>query len=261
MKTISVFWFVVWIIIAFAFAGALQQAYAFDYYQTMGTYFSGSPTTCIMLPDPEFESRTSAIHNATNSAIDEWQYKLQNATAGNWNIYRQVFDYEDHWDKTNYNYPQCQVFVNYIGETDSYLSQHGILGRASADVKNNYYWLEIQTQIIHRSISISIGTNWNTSDSGIKTEEKSIPITDIENIIKHEYGHALGLEHFYCTDDRDDCSDDSIMYPHLDIFQNNTKTITERDINMLIRMYGNDGFGFPHPDIPEYCLVLKDKTC
>ena len=51
------------------------------------------------------------------------------------------------------------------------------------------------------------------------------------------------------------------MYPKLEIFQNNTKTITERDINMLIRMYGNDGFGFPHPNIPEYCLVLKDKTC
>ena len=35
MKTIFVFWFVVWVIVAFAFAGALQQAYAFDYYQTM----------------------------------------------------------------------------------------------------------------------------------------------------------------------------------------------------------------------------------
>ena len=261
MKFMIVLWFTVWVVVAFALMGLFPNVYAFDYYQTMGTYFSHSPTTCIMLPDPEFEPRTSAIHNATNSAIDEWQYKLQNSTAGNWQIYRQVFDYEDHWDKTNYNYPQCQVFVNYIGETDSYLSKHGILGRASADVKNNYYWLEIQTQIIHRSISISIGTNWNTSESGIKTEEKAIPIPDIENIIKHEYGHALGLEHFYCTDDRDDCSDDSIMYPHLDIFQNNTKTITERDINMIIRLYGNDGFGFPHPNIPNYCLVLEDKTC
>ena len=51
------------------------------------------------------------------------------------------------------------------------------------------------------------------------------------------------------------------MYSKIDTFTNSTKPITERDINMIIKIYGKDGFGSPHPDIPIACIVNEHKTC
>ena len=30
---------------------------------------------------------------------------------------------------------------------------------------------------------------------------------------------------------------------------------------MVVRMYGIDGFGSPHPDIPTTCVVSETQTC
>jgi hypothetical protein len=34
------------------------------------------------------------------------------------------------------------------------MAQHGILGTAEANIDKGYYWLEIQTQVVKRSIQI-----------------------------------------------------------------------------------------------------------
>jgi len=260
MRFVVILWAVVWVLIAFAFMGLFSDAFAWDYFKTMGTQYNINPKVCIMLPDPKVESRVVAIQNATTNALDEWETKLKEHTDGNWTIYRQVYEWKDHGHLTTDDF-DCGAFVNYSGQVDSYMAQHGVLGTATVDIDKGYYWLEIQTQVIKRSIQIHLGATFNESSSGMKSVEAELPLTDIENIIKHEFGHALGLEHFYCNDKRNNCIDDSIMYAKLDTFTNSTKPITQRDINMVVRMYGIDGFGTPHPDIPIACIVNEDKTC
>jgi predicted Zn-dependent protease len=260
MKFIIVLWAVVWVLIAFAFMGLFADAYAWDYYKTMGTQYNINPKVCIMLPNPDVESRVIEIQNATTNALDEWQTKLKDHTDGNWTIYREIYEWQDHGHLTTDDF-DCGAFVNYSGQVDSYMAQHGVLGTAEANIDKGYYWLEIQTQVVKRSIQIVLGGSLDNSTSGVVSEPKPLPLIDIENIIKHEFGHALGLEHFYCNDNRSNCIDDSIMYGKLNTFTNSTKSITERDLNMVVRMYGIDGFGSPHPDIPIACIVNEEKTC
>lgn len=261
MAFVIVLWITIWVIIAFAFMGLFTSAYAWDYYKTMQTQYIINPNVCMMLPDPEVEHRIIQLENATNNALNEWQFKLHNATGGNWEIYRTAYEWEEHKDLLTSDFPDCSAFVNYSGQPDSYMANHGILGIATVNLEQGYYWLEIQTQLVKRTIAITLGSSFNESSSGVVSEPKLLSISDIENIIKHEFGHALGLEHFYCNDNREDCIDDSIMYPKLNTFSNSTKSITDRDINMIIKLYGIEGFGSPHYDSPLTCIVSETKTC
>ena len=261
MKFVIILWITLWVVVAFSFMGLFASAYAWDYFKTLQTQFIVNPKVCMMLPDPEIEPRIEQLQNATNNALDEWQTKLENKVDGNWTIYREAYVWEDHKDLTTDDFQHCGAFVNYSGQVDSFMAQHGILGTATTNLDKGYYWLEIQTQVVKRTIQIQLGATFNESTSGVKSVEAELPLTDIENIIKHEFGHALGLEHFYCNDKRNNCINDSIMYAKLDTFTNSTKPITERDINMVVRMYGIDGFGSPHPNIPIACIVNEHKTC
>jgi len=260
MKFVLILWIAVWVMIIFSIVG-LFNAYAWDYYKTMGTQFTINPKVCMMLPDPEIESRTIQLQNATNNALDEWQTKLQNNVDGNWTIYREAYEWEYHKDLITDDFPTCSAFVNYSGQLDNYMATHGVLGIATVNLDKGYYWLEIQTQVIKRTIQIHLGATLAESSSGVKSVEAELPLNDIENIIKHEFGHALGLEHFYCNDKRNDCIDDSIMYAKLDTFTNSTKSVMQRDINMIVKLYGINGFGTPHPNIPRTCVVSATQTC
>jgi hypothetical protein len=44
------------------------------------------------------------------------------------------------------------------------------------------------------------------------------------------------------------------MYHSLEIWKNTTKSVQHEDIQMLIKIYGEDGFGYPRPSwIPNQC--------
>ena len=170
MKFIIVLWAVVWVLIAFAFMGLFSDAFAWDYFKTMGTQYNINPEVCIMLPDPEVESRVVEIQNATTNALDEWETKLKDHTDGNWTIYREIYEWKDHGHLTTDDF-DCGAFVNYSGQLDSYMAQHGVLGTATIDIDKGYYWLEIQTQVIKRTIQIYLGATFNESTSDVKSVE------------------------------------------------------------------------------------------
>ena len=231
----------------------IQSAFAFDYYKMMGTMFKGSPTYCIMLPNPELEPRYEYLDVITKSALLEWELKLEQKTGVSWNMYNQTYAYDQHKNRKTTDFQQCDVFINFIPEPN----KHGILGTASANLDGGYYWLEIQTQITHRELVITIGGNWDDRVSNLVVDA-DVPLGDIRNTVLHEVGHSLGLEHYYCEPYEPECIDKSVMYGNIATFKGIIKPVTERDINMIVRMYGDDGFYGYWNTVNNICLVTHN---
>ena len=78
MKFVIILWFAMWVLVAFAIMGLFPNAFAWDYFKTLGTQFTINPKACMMLPNPDIEPRIEQLQNATNNALDEWQTKLEN---------------------------------------------------------------------------------------------------------------------------------------------------------------------------------------
>ena len=52
------------------------------------------------------------------------------------------------------------------------------------------------------------------------------------------------------------------MYHQIDVFSDEIKPVTEKDINMVIRIYGEDGFGLKEPRyIPRICEISNQNFC
>ena len=111
---------------------------------------------------------------------------------------------------------------------------------------------------VERKVAISLGESVNESTISVNTEWKEIPESDIRNIVLHEFGHGLGLEHYYVTSNcmEVECDYSPIMYSSIDVFEGQVKNVTDKDISMLERIYGADGFGGMKPKwIPRTCDV------
>ena len=228
----------------------LPNAYSFEYFKTMGTMYGVYPTYCIMEPNPETEPRYQFLTEIAKNTIDEWNTKLSETTDGNWNMYYQSYAYDQHKDRSTDDYKQCAGFINFTAEP----TNDGVLGTASANLEKGYYWINVQTQISSQKITINIGGDW---EDRVKTIiiEGDIPLNDIRNVLLHEIGHSLGIEHYYCEPMTENCSEKSVMYPMMEIMTNEIKTVKDVDIDMVIRIYGSDGFLGWHNSVNEICLV------
>jgi len=253
-----VIWVMVWLVVGITF-GFLTNAYG-DYYRTIGVYHADNPVVCIMYPDPKVDSRTDMIVEVTHSAINEWQTKIVNATGGNWNMTVTDHNWIEHRYADVDDYRECSIFITY-----PYGNDGESVGRATWDFSrsvHNYYWLEIDLNTTERKIAIHFGEDGGTVSSNMKWMQ--IPESDIRNTVLHEFGHGLGLEHYYITTDcrTEECDFSPIMYSKIDVFENEVKYVTEKDLNMLIRIYGEDGFGYPKPVvIPRHCEIIDTEFC
>ena len=71
-------------------------------------------------------------------------------------------------------------------------------------------------------------------------------------------GHGFGIEHFYVTSNcmEVECDYSPIMYHSIKVFEGQIKNVTDKDVNMLVRIYGEDGFGGMTPKwIPRTCDI------
>jgi len=252
------FWIVAWLIVGIAFFGFLTNAYG-DYFRTIGVYHADNPLVCIMNPDPEKEN-VKMIWEQTNSAINEWQNKLINATNGNWEMNVQEYEWSEHAFLTVDDYPDCTIFVNY-----NHITEDESVGRTGWDFSNSnryYYWVEVDTHTVEKKVHIELdGKGGNVSTNSVIRE---LPDTDLRNVILHEFGHSLGVEHYYVTTDCriEECDYNPIMYSQVNLFVDDVKYVTEKDLNMVIRIYGEDGFDPYKPlVIPRHCEILDTEFC
>ena len=209
-----------------------------------------------MYPDPELEPRIEMLSEVTFSAINEWRDKLVNATGGNWDMPVKEYAWSEHGTADVSDYPECTLFINNPeGVEDESVGRTGFDFSSSA---RYYYWVEVDMNTVERKVAISLGESVNESTISVNTEWKEIPESDIRNIVLHEFGHGLGLEHYYVTSNcmEVECDYSPIMYSSIDVFEGQVKNVTDKDISMLERIYGADGFGGMKPKwIPRTCDV------
>ena len=220
-----------------------------DKYGTLGIRHSDNPVVCIFEPDHLYTDKGEDIVNASYASVSLWQEGLyEHSPDGNWKFLVVTIPLEDHKYKSASQFPVCNILIafEYVNE------QNRSLGYTYLNFSQSYHKYTHITLFTH---DLRITHHYDGSDGGgeqayVKStfEIKSFSVVALQNIITHEFGHALGLGHYKITDypiytDDRPWIDASIMYYSIDPSDNEVAKPKYVDIKMVEAIYKEDGFG------------------
>ena len=233
------------------------------YYKTIGVKINEiKPEVCFFEPEDKDISKRFWKENWFGigaDALNEWKYNLQQETGviEGWTWDYKIFLLQDHVGKSTKDlaFRECNIFVVY-----EKLSETGVIGQAASHYENSFHgytFITVWTQTTTGgSTTIYLGESFNESKV-IKNPGEVVDISkdNIGKILQHEFGHALGLEHQYRT--LNGVVSNSIMVENLDITKENlNRFVTDNDIQAVILMYGEDGFGGWNNPIRERYIII-----
>ena len=240
------------IILASIVLFSFQSSFAYTVtYEKWGPKIKDISTVCIIEPDfpnSEILSKSFAkrLMDETRISVNEWMVQLQITERGRdksmWAIDQIPIPLEQ---QEEFDYDQCHIFIKFKERPESQDDWYKLLGKTSYEIGDTG---RSDITIYYASIKFC------------KTEDKKWIYFDpcyedfprlmqqIKSVVKHEFGHALGLGH-YVTDDidvnvawaRGSVGSPSIMavFTHQNINEN---IITPKDIEAVRSLYGKNGF-------------------
>ena len=178
----------------------IQSVFA-DEYGTIGIRHPTNPIICVFEPDPTHTEDVEGVLKASYTSINLWKEAfVEHSPGGNWDMIMATIDFEDHDGKNSSQFPACNILISF----EYYNEEASSLGFTYVDFSySTHKYVHVIVFLYDNKATEHYKIVLGSQEQVYKdTTYKITPFSliAIQNIVTHEFGHALGLEHFYCND-------------------------------------------------------------
>lgn len=218
-----------------------------DLFKTLKLRQPDRPSVCIFEANPEITPNWELLEVATLMGIYEWETKLNIMYPdGDWamTVYETI-PWTDHQNKTTSDYPHCSIMINFEKENDN----SAAIGTTHISFSKSYHkYMFINVYLYHHMFDTDkiIIADGSKGDFKISIGKTELTPNTVRNVVLHEIGHAIGLEHYSINTPlkpHEHGSDRSSMYFSINLNDPNQKLqVRLPEMQMVAQLYGEDGW-------------------